>query len=424
MQSRAQAGRHHRCSIGDPMKARLIAIAMLLTGCIGARAQVAPAAAASDAKLVYDLRDSQTAQVFSDNQPTVHRSVASGEMSYLNGGAHKPLSLTYSGGDMWAIDGPSSGVGTFQHFLLSQSYIERQWSLTVSDDVSYLPQSPTTGFSGIPGVGSLPGLPGPPSQPILLESTRSVNNDAQATYSHTLENDKTIGISAGYTLLRFPDGEGLDINQLQVAPQLSWRLDPLNSLSLEYAFGYFTYPGSSFSMGTQSALFGFNRTWNRRLKTTVSVGPEWISSSEQVLVPSSSTLSGNAALDYQARPVSWSVHYYRTTSAGVGTSSQLGIHNDDASVLASRTVGRDLSVSASGTYSRSQGLTQSGVVNGAYGGVQAQQRLGQYFTLFANYTLIKQTSSLALASNAINGRSQVFGFGISYSPRDIRISKR
>jgi hypothetical protein len=404
------------------MKMTLVIMTML-TACIGARAQVAPAATGSDARLVYDVRYSQTVQIYGSSQSTVNRSVASGELEYLNGSEHKPQSITYSGGDMWAIGGSTSGTGVFQHFLLSQGFVARDWSLTLSDNVSYLPQSPITGFSGIPGVGDLPGVPGPPSQPILLDNTRSVYNDSDGNYTHRVGSDKDLGFSGRYGIMRFPDGNGLEFNQMQLAPHLNWRLNPLNSASVQYAFARFTYPGSTFSMGTQTAQFGYFRTWSRRLKTNASLGPEWIDSSSHLLVPSSTALSANASLEYQARSTSWFLNYYRATSAGVGTSTQLGIRNDDVSASAAQTIGRDLSLSATASYLRTQGLVQTGVTTGIYVGVQAQQRLGQRFTLFANYTVIKQTSSLRLPSNAISGWSQVFGFGIGYNPRDIRIKR-
>lgn len=407
------------------MKARVMLIVTSALICLAAGAQVPPAATVSNATLFYDVRYSQTVQQYSGaDQSTVTRSVASGELSYSSGSANKPLNLTWSGGDMWAIQGPDSGEGAFVHFLLSQGLIARLWSLTFSDDVSYLPQSATTGFSGIPGVGGLPGVPGLPDQPILLGNTRSVGNHTMGSFSRSLQSNMTIGITAVYSILRFPDGDGLEVNQVMVSPQLSFRLNSLNSLSLGYSFGHFMYPGSSFTMQTQAAMFGFSRTWNRRLKTSGSAGPEWTSSSLSLLVPPSTALSANASLDYQARKVAWSLNYYQATSAGVGTSNQLGLHNSSATISAAPTFGREFSLSASGTYCRSEGLTQNGVVNGAYGSVQGRRRLGQYFATFASYSLIKQTSSLALTSNAVSGWSNVFSFGISYSPRNIRISMK
>ena len=303
------------------MRTTLIVLVIALSFGAMAKSQVAPAATSSTATLVYDLRYSQTAQFYRDTGQALHRSVASGEIQYLNGNDHLPLVLTYSGGDMFAIGGSRSGTGVFQHFLLSQGYVQRAWSLTVSDDVSYMPQSPTSGFSGIPGIGNLPASPGPPTQPILLENTRSVNNNLEADYMHFLASDVTFGVHGGYGVIRFPDSNGLDINQIQATPQLSWRINPLNTADVQFAFSRFTYADTDFSMGTQSVQFGLSRAWNRRLKTIASAGPEWVNSSTHSIVPSSTGLAVNLALDYQARSVSYSLNYYRATTGGVGTAT-------------------------------------------------------------------------------------------------------
>jgi hypothetical protein len=72
---------------------------------------------------------------------------------------------------------------------------------------------------------------------------------------------------------------------------------------------------------------------------------------------------------------------------------------------------------------RTKGLNQAGVTNGEYGGVAATRQLGRYISVFANYTAIQQSSSSVLTANAISGLSQVIGFGIGYSPREIHFRK-
>lgn len=407
------------------MKVHPLIIGSVLTACVEIRAQVAPATTSS-AELVYDLRYSQTVETYNEHRLRVERNVASGEIEYLNGNEHTPFRVTYSGGDIWAVGDSNSVSGTavFQHCLLSQGYVARQWAWNLSNDVSYLPQSPTTGFSGIPGVGSLPGEPVTSDQSILLDNTRRVHSGTELSFTHSLGSDKTIALMGGYDILRFPDGHDLETNQLQVAPQLRWRLTALNSLSMDYTFSRFSYPGSSFIMRTQSAQFGLKRIWNRRLKVAGSAGPEWITSTDDRIVPSSTPFGANAALQYQGRAFTSNVSYSRETTGGAGTATQLGAHRDDVSIGIARASGRNLSVSASGSYQRTRGLSQSGTTNSAFGGVQAQRRIGQYLTLFVDYTLIEQRSSLALRSHAINGWSQVLGFGIGYFPRSTRIAKR
>jgi hypothetical protein len=77
-------------------------------------------------------------------------------------------------------------------------------------------------------------------------------------------------------------------------------------------------------------------------------------------------------------------------------------------------------------------LSITPVTNARYGGAQATRKLGRYFNVFVNYTAIDQSSNLQIAvpnaplsynANILNGMYQVIGFGIGYSPREIRLMK-
>ena len=72
---------------------------------------------------------------------------------------------------------------------------------------------------------------------------------------------------------------------------------------------------------------------------------------------------------------------------------------------------------------RTAGLSNNGVTSGEYGGAQATRKLGRYFNVFASYTAIDQSSSLLNVPNVLNTLWQTIGFGIGYSPREIRLKK-
>ena len=76
---------------------------------------------------------------------------------------------------------------------------------------------------------------------------------------------------------------------------------------------------------------------------------------------------------------------------------------------------------------RTQGLAlqldETVATNTELGEVSATRRFGRYFTVFANYTAIQQSSNAGLSANIVNGLSQVVGFGVAYSPRDINLKK-
>jgi hypothetical protein len=392
-----------------------------------ARAQVAPAATAPLGPLVngtlhYSLNYSQTAQFYNGSQGASQTSGMTGELTFINAKAH-PLALTYSGGDMWTITGAGGESGIYQHLLVSQGFSGRSWGVNFNDNVSYTPQAPTVGFSGIPGVGTLPGEPGAPAQPILTLNTRSVNNMTGASFSHNLNHATSLSISSSYGILRFPDSNGLETNSLQVGPQLTRRLNALNSISGQYSFSRSSYPGSTISMGTQSAEFGYMRTWNRRLHTSVSAGPEWVQGSAGSGIPASTDLTANATMTYGARSMTATLGYMQASSGGAGVINQVGVRNKDINAALSRQQGKNLSLSVTGGYMRTQGLQQAGVTNGKFGGASASRRWGRYINSSVNYTATQQSSSSALPANAISGVSQVVGFSIGFSPREMRFRK-
>ena len=418
------------------MKKTLMLLAIPFIASAAAKAQAAPAATGPSrlgevpvsGTLRYDLRYSQIAQFYGGAQGDAQSSAVSGDVTYANASQLRPFSLTYSGGDMWAISGSYGESGIFQHLLVSQGVIRRSWSLNLSDNVSYMPQAPTTGFSGIPGVGSLPSEPSPPIQPILTLNTRSVYNTAGSSFTHSLDRATSLSVNGSYTILRFPDGNGLETDQWQTGSQLTRRLNAHNSLSSQYSFSHFSYPGYAYILETQSAMFGFTRSWSRRLQTSASAGPQWIMASSIAGIPSSTELSLSANGSYTARSTTATVSYTQGATGGAGVPAEVGARNQDVNAVVAQQLGRNMNVSATGAYLRTRGLQQvngaSGVVtDSVYGGVSAARRLGRYWNLFVNYTATHQLSSAALPANVINGLSQVIGFGISYSPRELHFRK-
>jgi hypothetical protein len=418
------------------MKASSTLLTIFFAVSIAAGAQVVPAIEGPyglpvSGTLHYDLRYTQTAQFYGGPTGTVQRGVASGELAYANSSPVLPFGVTYSGGDSWSISGESEGTGVFQHMLVSQGLVRRDWTLRLMDDVSYMPQSPVYGFSGIPGVGGLPNPPSQPTQPILTQNTRSVFNTVSPDFTHTFGHATSLDLGARYSILRFPDGNGQDTDSEQANGQITRRLNARSSLIGQYAYAYTSFPGYSvLTMDTQSALFGYQRTWNRQFKTSVSAGPEWLQSSDNLFLPPSTNLTANANVNYDLRTTSAMLSYFRATTGGAGEASEVGIHNDDVSGAITQQFGRNLTVTATGSYMRTQGLAlvsdQTVLTIAKFGGVSATRRLSRYFTAFASYTAIQQSSNYAgstLPANLVSGLSQVVAFGVGYSPRDINLKK-
>lgn len=398
-------------------------LAIFLAAGTVAKAQVVPAVTPGPNRLPVvsgtlraNLSYSQNAQ-FYDNR-TTQSAIASGEVAYASPSQIRPFSLAYTGGDMWNYSGKNGESGVFQHLMASQGILGRDWTFSLGDNVSYMPQAPTSGFSGIPGVGNLP-TSSTPSQTILTLHTRSVDNTVNSSYTHRLNHATSLSGNGSYEIERFPDGNGLETNQWQVGPQVTRRLNALNSIFGQYSYSRFSYPGYTITMQTQAAQFGGQRNWNRRLSTSASAGPEWTQGSDSAQIPSSTGLSVKANAFYQARSMTATLNYSQGTTGSAGAIQSFGTRSSNATAGLARQFGRDLSISATGGYMRTQGVKQAGVTNSEYGSVSATRKLGRYFNVFANYNVTKQLSSSVLSANAIRGVSQNINFGIGYSPREI-----
>ena len=320
-------------------------------------------------------------------------STPSVSLDYGNENQRHPFSLDYSGGYTWTLTGPTYSTGLFQHLLLSQGFERRKWNVRVSDDVSYRPQAPITGFSGIPGIGEPIGGPSPnppPTQTILTLNSRVVQNSLNGAIEHSLKYRSSLSAGGGTDLLRYPDGDGLDTDTHTATAGLTWGLDARNSASFDYRFYQFSYPDFNITFLTNTGFFGFHRTWNRKLSSDISAGPQWTSSSDSTGIPSSLGVAVDAAVNYQFRSVSAGSLTAGEPMADPATSWS---ESDVVNANFSRQFGRDLNVGTEAGYRRTTGLRNNQLINTEYGGAQASWRIGRFISVFANYTAMNQSSS-------------------------------
>jgi hypothetical protein len=422
------------------MKTTLKLMAILLAACAGAQAQVVPEASAGPANLDYALRYSVFADIYSD-LPTTWDSSISGDVNYSNGFEHHPFNLDYGGGYTWTLAGPPIETGIFQRLLISDGYIGERWNLVVSDNIEFLPEAPTVGFSGVAGTGDV-GTPGsnPPSgQSILTVNTRSLSNTASTQMGYHINYPTTLSVGANYSFLHFPDGNGQNSGSLSGNAALTRRIDARNSISGQYVYSHYTLGSSAFAgsttnssvaFNTNAGLIGLQRHWTRKLTTTSSIGPQWLSSSNATDVPSSTGFAANAAAAYQLPFGAASLGYSHGVNGGGGYLP--GATTDSVYGGLSREFERDLTIGITGSYSRTAALQSTyGVADSTFGGAQASWRLSRTLNVFGNYTAINQSSNLAInqssssspQTNILSGFYQVIGFGIAYSPRQSHLRR-
>jgi len=419
------------------MKTTLALLAFLFTVATAAYAQTSPEATAGTAVLNYSARYGQSAEFLPGSLGDSQNAVLSGNLDYANGFKRRPFTLTFGGGYSWNIAGTSFGDGLFENLSISQGIVGRKWSIQVSDDISYLKEAPVVGFSGVPGTGepiSGTNPTPPPTQTIFTLNTRSVNNTVNGEYEHNLNFATALSVGGGSELMRYPDGNGLDTNAQMANAGLTRRLNARSSLSGQYSFTEFSYPGNNLaqpisSFVTNAAFFGYQRVWNRSITTNVSAGPEWLASSNSAVVPSSTSVAGNASASDQFRFGSASLNFSRQVSGGGGY--LVGGEVSTVSAGFAREFERKLSVNLTGGYMRTSGLANqgtSGLANqgdydSKFGAAMATLRLSRYFTAFASYTGTDQSTPSSSSGNALSGLWQVASFGIGYSPREKHVNK-
>ncbi len=398
-----------------------------------AGAQAVPAATVHSlpvsGDLQYDFSYSQMAE-FGAGLGDSQMSTLSASASYANGKDRFPFSMEYGGGYLWTIAGPSYGSGLFQNLFLSQGIVGRKWNVVASDNVSYLPEAPTTGFTGIPGIGEPIGTPSPapPSgQSILTLNTYVIYNIAQAELGENLSRTTLFNAGGSYGLFRYPDGNGINMNMTTANAGPTWQLNARNSLMGDYLYSQFSFPDYHLSITTNAATLGFQRAWNRKVTTNISAGPQWLSSSQSAIVPSSLGVMVNAAVNYQFQLDSASLVYSHEVGGGAGYF--IGAEIDTVTANFSRGFGKKLTVGADASYMRTASLGNStaenillgysGVFNSEFAGVQATRQLSRHISAFASYTDMVQSpsSGVAVPTNLLNELMQIVSFGINYSPR-------
>ena len=402
------------------MRTQCTLISVLLL-CPVVYTQAAPSATAGKAKLSYSVRYSQTGES-GESLGNWHTASPSASLDYSTGRGKFPFSTEYAGGYTWTLTGPSYTSGLFQRLLISQELALGKWNVALSDDVSYRPQAPTTGFSGIPGTGEpLGGVSDlPPSQGILTVNTHALENRAQGELGYLLSHQAIVNIELGHDYLHYPESDGIDSRAVTTSAGIDFRLDARNLLNTRYAFSRFSYPGYIFHIETNAATLGLTRSWTRSLRTRAAAGPEWLKGSSGVL-DLTTGLTATGALDYQRRRSSIGVAFSRGFNAGSGY--MIGSLSNDLSAGLSRQFSRGFVFEVNSGFRRTSELaTGAWNVSGAYGGVQASWRLGRNLDAFANYTASSQNSSTKVSSNILNQTIQTFSFGIGFT-KDMKAAR-
>jgi hypothetical protein len=371
----------------------------------------------------------------------------SGNVGYQGSSARLPFSLLYAGGVLFnGGDGSGEYTQTYQNVVVSQGFNTALWNFGVTDAISFLPSSPTTGYTGVAGTGDV-GSNGGPAQGqaggILSNSGKLVSNALTGYVDRLLTASTWINGTAGWDILRFTDGTGLDTTMTSGSAGINHRIDARTTVSANAVYSIFTYgtyPGveqtglDGISIQTRGINAVFQRQLTHNLSVSVSAGPQLSSSSNSEFIPSTTTVAVSASAGYVYRLSSFYASYNRGINGGSGV--QQGTLSNSFSAGGSRAFGRNWQGSLSGTYTRSTALVSnqasasllgiSKEYDTFFGGVQVTRRLGAHTSAYASYTVVHQSGSgftTSTAPNVYTGTGQIFGIGVTWTPQSTRLGQ-
>ncbi len=412
----------------------LFVFGMLAQACVLARAQATPTATASpltESLAIPDIPGSLSFSVSLSGRKNISGALStpfstaiSGNAAYLSGSVDKSFSLIYSGG-YFGSSGDSAS--TFHNLAVSQSLLTEHWNFLVSDSVHYLPQTASAGLSGIAGLGDLDlsSLQPDPGQDLLTNYAQRVSNSTTGSASYRLTGRTSLTSSGTYLFQGFIDSpNSIDSNQVMGMGGVSYQLDALNSLNVNYSYSRFSYPSVPLSFIVQQGSIRYMRQWSRKLQTTVMVGPEWIGRSGVTSSSPALSFSASAQLSYNLRNASANISYMRGVLGGSGVIP--GTFNDSLSGSLNHRLGRSWNVSWLVRYSQNSSLKQTSTTTfstkGVVGGAQISRKVTRSLSAYGSYMAQTQsTSGISGGSSVFSGLSHNVSFGLTYSPSLIHL---
>lgn len=404
-----------------------------------------PGGLKTDGTIHYSLSASEIFQHGLFSGPgTYYTTSLSGSAGYVSESQRLPFSMLYAGGLLLTTQSQST-VQTFQNLALSQEFVTPRWVFGVSDSVSYLPQSPTTGYSGISGTGDLGPIQGPSQGPaggILTNYGNRVSNSLDGNLERKLTASTSVSGSADWSILRFINNTGLDTTSISGTAGLNHRLDGRTTISGTAVYSIFTYGSygaisdelglSGLSFQTRGLNLSVQRLVSHNLSVSVSAGPQLISSSNSLLIPKRTTVAATVGATYTHRLSTFSLSYNRGANGGSGV--QQGSLMDSVVGSYTHSYGRDWQMAVTGSYANSEALITNqqvnealgvnGTYNSVYGGVQVSRRLSVHASAYASYTAVEQSNtSSASVPSVYSGVGSIFAIGVTWTPRSTRLGQ-
>lgn len=357
---------------------------------------------------------------------TVSATVLSGNLGFITPSARMPTTVSYTGGYLFITFGQPSSF--FHDFAISQAYNTKRWKLTLSDSLTYLPETPTSGIFGIVGAGTTTGVTN--AQGVLIPFATQITNTVLGNATRELTGKTAATATGFYSIQRFPGlTGGIQTNVYSFQGGATHRIDAVSSWAALYSYDNFSYVSVDGAFQTQGVTAQYKRQLNRRFMVSVDAGPNIIGASALTKQPTTLSYTVDTQASYLGDLASAFVidaSFKRSTNGGSGIT--FGSTDNTVSADMSRRLTRSTQATIMGNYTSSSGLLllTSKQVNAqtAVGSAQVNRAFTRTLSAFVSYTAQHQAiQGLYVGINPLIGLQQTIGFGITYSPSPIHLGR-
>ena len=343
------------------------------------------------------------------------------------------LTLSYLGGGMIST-AANVGSGIVQQLGIVDKFKLRRWTLSLIDQVSYLPGS-AFGFGGLggaglstggsAGLGSTFGLPG---QGALTGLGQTVTNAFSTEADVNLTPRTSLTFVGGYSLLRYSDSDLLNSNGANLRAGYNYLLTRKDTIAVFYTYTAISYSNFDQSIDEHTIQGSYARRVTGRLAFQIAAGPQI--AMFRIPIPTGSGSSGsgtatgstnsstqlywslNTNLQYQLQRTALAVSYNHGVSAGSGVLA--GSVADVVSGSVTRQVSRTFSSGLTAGYSRNSGLAISSTTTPTsqtydywFAGATFSHPIGRTLGLTLSYQLQYQDSNSAFCIGPTCGTSLI-----------------
>jgi hypothetical protein len=376
---------------------------------------------------------------YGNSGPSSSTSV-SGDLAYLSNSKRHPFSLIFSGGHSFGESGEPSY--NYVNAGFSQVADIGRWNFVLADNVSYLPGTAASGLSGVPGVGDLGVNPiqigGDASQGVISNYSDRVSNNVGASVSRDITGKTSLNASGSFSTTRFLDSTlstsntssaGLDNDSVGGGAGISHQVDTRNSFGGNYSYSSYSYTNNTFGVAapgfsSQSANGTYSHRFTPKLAMSLSAGPQWTKFEASSGVTSTSIFV-DASATYAGKAANSSLAFVRSTNNGFGVLG--GALSNGAVFSIGRRFGIVWNVAATSTYTETSNLPSPGIApfssHTYVEGLQVSRAILRSLSGFASYTFENQAASGSGAIDLYSGRTQILGFGITYSPSSLHLGR-